>query len=113
MLADDAFEHVLRLARQLSHVRQPLPLIKDLAYAWRQIIFYLSMAGVEPTGFLRTAYAKTEHAGPVITGMLTPVISGLSAVADGEVFDTDGRAGAGWQLLGWAVDGHWLRSRRS
>jgi hypothetical protein len=112
VIADDAFEHMLRLARQLSHVRRPLPVIKDLAYAWRQIIFYLSMAGVEPAGFLRTAYAKAEHAGPVVAGMLTPVLSGLSAVADGEGFDADGRAGAGWQLLGWAVDGHWLRSRR-
>lgn len=111
-LADRAFAHMIRLADRLSRTRSPLPVIKDLAYAWRQTLFYLSMPGTDPHAFCADARLHLRGAKPAIVGMLTPVIEGLDAITAGASFDADGRAGDGWVLLGWSTGGHWLRSRR-
>jgi hypothetical protein len=111
-LADRAFEHMVRLGARLDRSRRPLPVIKDLAYAWRQTLFYLSMPNADPSRFVATARLRLSTAGAIVEGMLTPVLDGLDAILHGARFDPDGRAGDGWQLLGWSTDGHWLRSRR-
>lgn len=111
-LADRAFEYMIRLGGRLDQSRRPLPVIKDLAYAWRQTVFYLSMSDTDPRQFSADARLRLGAAGAGIEGMLTPVLDGLDAVLDGAGFDAAGRAGDGRQLLGWSIDGHWLRSRR-
>jgi len=111
-LADRAFAHMIRLASRLNQDRRPLPVIKDLAYAWRQTLFYLSMPDADPRQFSSDARIRLRDAGSATEYVLTPVLDGLDAIIDGAHFDADGRAGDGWQLLGWCTDGHWLRSRR-
>ena len=113
VLADRAFAHMIRLADRLSHARTPMPVIKDLAYAWRQTLFYLSMPAADPRTFSCNARLHLRDAKPATRGMLTPVLDGLDAIIAGASFDADGRAGDGWELLGWSTDSHWLRSRRS
>ncbi|HZU78259.1 MAG TPA: hypothetical protein VFA70_15935, partial [Dehalococcoidia bacterium] len=111
-LADRAFAHMIRLADRLSRTRSPLPAIRDLAYAWRQTLFYLSMPGADPRAFCADARLHLRGANPATARMLTPVLDGLDAIIAGASFDADGRAGDGWVLLGWSTGGHWLRSRR-
>jgi hypothetical protein len=90
-----------------------MPVIKDLAYAWRQTLFYLSMPGTDPRTFSADARLRLRREKPATIHMLTPVLEGLDAILAGASFDADGRAGDGWALLGWSTGGHWLRSRRS
>ena len=111
-LAGRAFEHMVRLGARLDHSSRPLPAIKDLAYAWRQTLFYLSMPDVDPGRFVADSRIRLGTTGATVEGMLTPVLDGLDAILHGARFDADGRAGHGWQLLGWSTGGHWLRSRR-
>lgn len=111
-LAGRAFEHMVRLGARLDRSRRPLPVIKDLAYAWRQALFYLSMPDADPSQFVADSRLRLGTAGAIVEGMLTPALDGLDAILHGARFDADGRAGDGWQLLGWSTDGHWLRSRR-
>lgn len=44
-LAQRAFATVTRLAGRLDRNPRPLSMIKDMAYAWRHMIFYLSVLG--------------------------------------------------------------------
>ncbi|HET9172945.1 MAG TPA: hypothetical protein VFN97_26190 [Actinospica sp.] len=111
-LAGRAFTHMLRLARQLPQARRPLPLIKDLAYAWRQILFYLSMPDADVDAFLFGAHIALAERGPAMEAMLSPVLDGLDAIAHGGAFDASGRVGDGYQFTGWSTGGHWLRGRR-
>jgi hypothetical protein len=86
--------------------------IKDLAYAWRQALFYLSMPDADPGRFVADSRLRLAAAGASVEGMLMPVLNGLDGIVRGARFDADGREDEGWQLLGWSTDGHWLRSRR-
>lgn len=112
-LADRAFAQMIRLADRLGQAGRPMPVIKDLGYAWRQTLFYLSMPGTDPRAFCSDARLRLRGENPVTADMLAPVLEGLDAVIAGASFDADGRAGDGWALLGWSTGGHWLRSRRS
>lgn len=100
------------LGRQLIRAARPKPVIKDLAYAWRQAVFFLAMPGADAEAFSAAARDRLREADPAVGRMLTPVLDGLDAISRGESFDTDGRAGDGRQLLGWDTGGHWLQSRR-
>lgn len=111
-LADRAFDHLIRLAGRLDQARRPMPVIKDIAYAWRQTMFFISMPGTDPRAFSAHARQRSLAAEPGTAGMLTPVLDGFDAIVDGHSFDADGRAGDGRQLLGWSTGGHWLRPRR-
>lgn len=112
-LADRAFAHMIRLAARLGQASRPMPVIKDMAYAWRQTLFYLSMPGADPRAFSAAARLRLRAENPGTVDMLTPVLEGLDAIIAGASFDADGRAGNGWALLGWSTGGHWLRSRRA
>lgn len=110
-LADRAFAHMIRLADRLGQAGRPMPVIKDLAYAWRQTLFYLSMPDTDPRAFCADARLRLRDQNPATAHMLTPVLEGFDAIIAGASFDADGRAGGGWELLGWSTGGHWLRSR--
>lgn len=93
----------------------PLRAVKDAAYAWRQALFFLSMAGdAEARAF--TAWAKDEADrlfGPVATRTTAPtagldrVIAGLDHVLDGGGLDDDGAYPR--RFLGWS--GRWIIGR--
>ncbi|WP_410639043.1 hypothetical protein [Amycolatopsis sp. lyj-346] len=97
---------VRRLAGQRHGKRQ---LIKNVAYAWRQAIFFLSFCGEEDQ---RAAVARlrelvteaglAERFGPAVTG-LAAVVAGARFPADGTMPD------GGRRLLGWTTGPHWCR----
>lgn len=85
--------------------------VKNVAYAWRQMIFYLTLAGPAAFGdFVR--FVDTNRSGQFARPMarLQPALLGLQAIAQGERFDASGlhpRSG-GRRLYGWSFGSHWL-----
>ncbi|MFC5186694.1 hypothetical protein [Actinomadura harenae] len=104
-------------ARLVTAHRSPLPLraVKDAAYAWRQALFFVSMADdAEPHVFAAWARDETERAfGPVATRTAPPtvgldrVLAGLDHVLDGGGLDGDEAYPR--RFLGWS--GHWILGR--
>jgi hypothetical protein len=95
-LARRAFARADRLAGRLDNDDRPLRTVKDAAYAWRQMMFFLSLVGsAEQAAFLRW----TGDQGP--SRRLEPALTGLAhVVADGGDPEP--------LLLGWTVGPHWM-----
>jgi hypothetical protein len=80
-LSRRSFQTVAQLMRQAAAESRPLRTIKDAAYAWRQTVFYLSLA--EPAG--QTAFV--EWARELVAGhpgtALPSIVDGLAQVVAG------------------------------
>lgn len=80
--------------------------MKNLAYAWRQAIFFLSLLDTE----IQLALVNENLASGWNT-WLAPVVRGLVGILHGDRFDENGRLGRdprGRRLLGWSVGPHWI-----
>ncbi|SNT62471.1 hypothetical protein SAMN05421812_11490 [Asanoa hainanensis] len=114
-LARRAFATVVRLAGQLDDNPRPLRTVKDIAYAWRQMIFFLSLSeSVDPRTVLGQLREDLAAAPGPVRERLAPALTGLGYVAHGGRFDGD-RTPAG--VVGsWAgrrpTTGCWARPRR-
>lgn len=102
------FEWLVRRLTQPAPSRHAaLITVKNVAYAWRQAIFFASL--LDP-GAQRDAVNRlrslVDDAG--LTGF-RPAVAGLARVVNGGRFEPDGtvRAGDGRRLLGWAAGTHW------
>ncbi|OQD53289.1 hypothetical protein BM536_027665 [Streptomyces phaeoluteigriseus] len=105
-LARRSFGTVCRLTARMHGNPRPLTTIKDTAYAWRQMLFHLSLCTEEEQA--RTLTWVAEEAGRQpghVMDRLAPALTGLRQVAEGGSADT----GAGRRLLGWSTGGHWMR----
>jgi hypothetical protein len=100
-LAEGCFQRVLALETRLPGP-MALRTVKDIAYAWRQMLFFLSMLDAEAQ--VRFVASLRERA-PV---RLVPAVAGLEHVVAGVRFDRAGAAGDGRRLLGWTVGPHWM-----
>lgn len=110
-LARRCFGTVCRLTARVHRNPWPYPTIKDTAYAWRQLVFHLSLcAPAEQRRVLDDLDAEAARHADHVAARLAPVLAGLRLVADGGGFAPDGTAdgGRGRRLLGWTTDGHWL-----
>jgi hypothetical protein len=112
-LARRCFGTVCRLTARVQDNPRPLGTIKDAAYAWRQMLFHLSLC---PPAEQRRVIAElteetTRHATHV-TARLAPALAGLHLTAAGGTFDADGTADGGRarRFLGWSTEGHWMRA---
>ena len=91
-----------RTLGRLSGVRQ-LRAIKDAAYAWRQLVLWISLDLRGPHPFLKRADAAPAGRA------FEPVWEGLVRAAAGERFDADGTLGSARRFYGWSPSGpHWL-----
>ena len=105
-LARRAWEQVLRLGGRIDANPRPLRTIKDLAYAWRQTLFFLSRVDARAqAAFLAAMRADLERA-PDVAARMRPVVDGLAHVLAGGRFDATGRAGDAHRLLGWTTERH-------
>lgn len=106
-----------RCFEQICH-RQTLPIrdwraqmqtVKDSAYAWRQMLFYLSISG-RGEEFVPWARRHLANQDEDFQRRFEPVMAGLEAVLKGEAFDPEGHhsASGGRRLLGWTMERHWL-----
>ncbi|MFJ8188039.1 hypothetical protein [Streptomyces sp. NPDC096105] len=109
-LARRCFVTVCRLVSRVHRNPRPLDTIKDAAYAWRQMVFHLSLCPPEEQRRVIAALHEETARHPVAT-RLAPALKGLALVAEGGTFDGDGTADGSRarRFLGWSTDGHWMR----
>ena len=109
-LALGAFTVCCTQVGRLQHNPRPLATVKEAAYAWRQMLFYLSMldsSALDET--LAAVEAAAGAAPPATRARLAPALQGLTWVAGGGSFRDDGTtSGGGRRLLGWTTRPHWL-----
>lgn len=86
-----------------------LIMLKNTAYAWRQMIFFLSL--LPPTtisDFLTWAQSYFELQAEEFRTRFRPALNGLLIAAEGGSIDSEsGNAGIR-QFLGWSKERHWL-----
>ncbi|MFJ8111184.1 hypothetical protein [Streptomyces sp. NPDC096132] len=104
-LARRCFVTVCRLTARVHGNPRPLATIKDAAYAWRQMVFHLSLCGEREQARTLTWLSEevSRHPGHV-AARLAPALTGLRQVAEGGTA-TEGR---GRRLQGWTTERHWL-----
>lgn len=98
-LAGVAIERTAALLGLASRQRLPLATVKDAAYAWRQAVFFLSMAdAVDADQVLRDG--RFRESGPPV---MADLVDGLRSAASGGT-PVDVRT----PFLGWTVGRHWV-----
>jgi hypothetical protein len=92
----------------VHHAR--LIVVKNTAYAWRQMIFYLSLlSAAEIDEFQVWAEAHLGEASASFRHRFRPAMLGLAHAAAGRSLDTESAASAGVRrFLGWTDTPHWL-----
>jgi hypothetical protein len=91
-LAGRCYARIERLADGLDGTDRPLHRVKDLAYAWRHMVFFL--ARLEP------AEQRAFVAGLPPDERLRPAVAGLAQTIDGAAPER--------VVLGWTLGPHWL-----
>lgn len=107
-LAVAAYRRAEQLIALSMRQPKPLPTIKDAAYAWRQVLFFLSLAGDGTVAAFLQEARKTLGNDRSTTDRLQALLAGLEDVHRGERFDARGTSTNGRQLLGWTTHRHWL-----
>ncbi|WP_338491533.1 hypothetical protein [Streptomyces sp. SJL17-4] len=111
-LARRCFVTVCRLTGRAHHEQRPLGTVKDAAYAWRQMLFHLSLCDEkEAAGAVAWTREEAARHPAHVAARLAPALVGLRLVVDGGAFAADGTADAGRarRLTGWTTTGgHWL-----
>lgn len=84
--------------------------VKNSAYAWRQMIFFISLLDQrEVNSFLDWCASHLADQSEEFRARFSPALEGLKAVVRGERFSLDGMtASGGRRSLGWTVGRHWL-----
>ncbi|MGW1373251.1 hypothetical protein ACWD6P_03095 [Streptomyces sp. NPDC002446] len=111
-LARRSFRTVCRLTARVQHNPRPLTTIKDAAYAWRHLLFQLSLcAPGEQARVLAGLDEETARHPAHVAARLAPALEGLRLVAAGGSFAPDGTAlrGRARRFLGWSTERHWMR----
>ncbi len=95
----------------LSDWRAELSSIKNCAYAWRQMIFYVSLCTEdEQKQFLFWAEEHFNQQTDEFRQRFAPAMNGLVAIMGGEQFDASGHhASGGQRFIGWSTKPHFLR----
>lgn len=107
-LAAKSFEWIVRRQqRATGHYKAKLQMVKNLAYAWRQAIFFLSLCEEDAQRAAVDAL-RQEAAARAGLARFDRAIEGLAAVVEGERFDAKGMMPGGRRFLGWSVGQHWL-----
>lgn len=90
--------------------RAQLQSIKNCAYAWRQMLFFLSLADSDQvTDFVNAARGHLSSQSAEVRRRLEPAVLGLAFVAGGGEFGAAGSApGGGRRFLGWTTGRHWM-----
>jgi hypothetical protein len=104
-----------RLQVELPDWRTELHTIKNAAYAWRQMLFYISLLPDEDrAAFIAWTREHFEQQPADFCRRFAPAMNGLIAIADGDSFQSDGtHPSGGCRFLGWSTERHWLRRAES
>ncbi|GHA23382.1 hypothetical protein GCM10010329_53480 [Streptomyces spiroverticillatus] len=115
VLALRCFATVCRLTARVEGNSWPLPTIKDAAYAWRHMLFHLSLCDpATQDRVLSELHDRSGRCPEHVSARLAPAVAGLRLVANGGEFDADGTAddGRAHRFLGWSTGGHWMLPSR-
>lgn len=87
-----------------------LIMIKNTAYAWRQMVFFLAvLPAADVSAFLREAGAHLATQSAQCQARLGPAMRGLELAVAGVSLDSDVAIAAGARrFTGWSVDRHWM-----
>jgi hypothetical protein len=112
-LARRCFAWICRRQQQKIDAWQPrLRTIKNSAYAWRQMVFFLALLPTETIDtFLGWAYEHLGQQREAFQARFRPALYGLALVAAGSSLDTQAQhrhTTDARRFLGWATERHWL-----
>lgn len=83
--------------------------VKNSAYAWRQMIFFLSSCSVDEVNeFMAWADAHLKNQHLEFQQRFEPALLGLASVASGSTDYLGSEGAKARQFLGWSKDQHWL-----
>ncbi|WP_214326309.1 hypothetical protein [Nonomuraea sediminis] len=108
-LVDRTFTWIVaRQAMRISNHRARLQMIKNVAYAWRQAIFYLSFCD-QRQQHAAVNRLRQQVADAGLSDRFGPAVAGLAHVINGGYFDKTGtvRGSRGRRFLGWTTGTHW------
>ncbi|HYW11568.1 MAG TPA: hypothetical protein VE871_06405, partial [Longimicrobium sp.] len=99
-----------------AHLQQPAPDyhtrlrgVKNAAYAWRQMVFYLSLAPEDATrAFLGWAKDHVATQPADFQKRFRPALQGLARAIDGKPVITADEPDGARHFLGWTTHTHWL-----
>ena len=113
-LATRSFDLVLELVAKANGNPRPLGAIKDAAYAWRQMIFYLCFAAsADHPGFAEQIASRLATQPAHVSDKLTPAVAGLDWVIRGGRLEDANATETARRFLGWSTGGHWpIASRK-
>ncbi|GAA3913496.1 hypothetical protein [Actinoplanes auranticolor] len=104
------FAMVLRITSRIDRNPRPLTTIKDVAYAWRHLVFCLSLPGAgDPRPLIEGFHADLATAPEAVRTRLSPAVTGLGYVVAGGRFSAGGTPAGGRRLVGWTTGQHWMR----
>ncbi|MDB4942184.1 MAG: hypothetical protein JWP97_1718 [Labilithrix sp.] len=88
--------------------RAQLQMLKNTAYAWRQMLFFLSIGDSSVEELVRWAEEHFERQPAPFRARFGPATRGLRFIAGGGRFDDAGVApDGGRRFLGWTTESHW------
>lgn len=106
-MARQCFKWICKRQQLKMHRRHArLIMLKNTAYAWRQMVFFLALlADRDVEDFLQWAEAHLHEQGEEFRKRFRPALKGLVLAADGHSIDGDSDAR---RFLGWSKTKHWL-----
>jgi hypothetical protein len=108
--ARNCFEWVCRRLQQKTDPWQArLRTVKNAAYAWRQMVFFLSLLPADGLQeFLAWADGHLEEQRSEFQDRFTPALDGLRLAATGTALEGEEIATGSRRFLGWTTGKHWL-----
>ena len=105
-LARDCFRWICRRQQlRLAAYRARLIMLKNTAYAWRQMIFFASLLDLpEQRAFLDWMRDHLAEQSAGFRSRFEPAVAGLASAIEGRSTTQDG----GRRFLGWTIGEHWL-----
>ena len=109
-MASDGFHWICRrLQVQSDRHHARLVAVKSAAYAWRQMVFWLSLLPeTQVAEFLRAADAHLADQRAGFAARFRPALEGLRRAADGRSPQGGWRSRGSRRFLGWSDGRHWL-----
>jgi hypothetical protein len=110
-MAERCFRWVCRRQQvKIAEWHARLTMVKNTAYAWRQMVFFLALLPEgNVTDFLAWAEEHLNAQSEEFRNRFRPAVRGLALAAAGTAIDaeSEGRDGAR-RFLGWSKERHWL-----
>ncbi|MEH6350262.1 hypothetical protein [Pseudomonas sp. 3JA] len=111
-LVQVCFEWICRRQQmRIEHYHGRLIMLKNTAYAWRQMVFYLSMLNESERGLaIEAIEAHFAQQPGAFREKFQPVMIGLRVAAAGRRLPQHEPTAEGARVfLGWTTESHWLR----